>query len=320
MKKIHQFFQQVSKDEAILRLVLYQGEFLTYNILSSKLYPFHFLEQLFNTFLKIIIQKHMSSIQNSRYLFSPFSFLIHESLVLYFVRSITTLPSAIKQEIAKQLRLQSTIKENNEEKENETKFISPQTQSERRKLINEQKLYEFRNWFIKGTEGHLIDYLAMRHSFTSSLAYISAMNIIFHKSLPDIPNMAISADKQWLQMPGFFKQNRKLNNVTSIPLIEEFLYFIPNYVLKGSFSTSFLTIIDSLSNNMNKLRAILSVLWEERNETNETEIICKRVQMLSSAVTEDSENTFLEFPFAVIDFLIDQASNRNVTHHSLSWI
>ena len=300
------------KEEATLRLLQNNGESLYVNIISSKIYQFSFNQIMFYTLIKKHIQTHMSNIPRAEFLPFSFSFSIDPSLLIVYAISITTLPMSLKQNIVEQLRMQKQIPFDG----------TPRSRLERKNLISKDQINEVRKTFIKGTEGHFVDFLMMRQLFASSLAFSCAINVIFKRNLPLIPNFSLGSNGRCIFLHGFLQKEKDNESPVSIPLTESILHLIPRFVLNGSFTTTFLSTSDSLHRIMRKFRVILSVLMDgfEGCGVEDTEEVCKRIETLTPAVSQDTEKTCQEFPFAVVDHLISEASNRNASFNSYAWI
>ncbi|EAY22063.1 hypothetical protein TVAG_456980 [Trichomonas vaginalis G3] len=294
-------------DEASLRLSTTIGEIRYFSLVSPRIYGFTFQEHMFSALIKRMIDNHPSNVSRSKFNnFVPYTFLLSPKLMIVHHGPINSLYSAIGlDDICERLK---EIK----------KIDSDQSPFAKKVRKNCHKMNDLHKWFIGGTEGIYVDFLMMRQAFASSLAFTMALRVCFSASLPSIPNVCFSLDRQKVVLPGYFLKRE--NTVTLAPLTNAFRSFLPNFLLKGSFESSWLSTIDSLAKHITKIRIILDVLRSSgENEVSNSQI-CNRIEMLAPCVGEDTENVESEFAFDIINHLIENSQNITDLHASYAWI
>jgi hypothetical protein len=180
---------------------------------------------------------------------------------------------------------------------------SPQSIRERRALpIPDSMLLD---WFIQGSEATKSNFLFLRSSFASHLAVASAFQILF--GAHPCPSVLFFDDRQRVCIPGSIGEN---NHIVHLPLSDQIQKLLPRFVLKGSFSTSWGTVMNSIGKNATKLTILLTVLVPQDNAKKlPPKAMVNRVTKLSVQITESTGKCDELFPFALLDHLIDASNN-----------
>jgi hypothetical protein len=100
------------------------------------------------------------------------------------------------------------------------------------------------NWFIRGSEGNKQNFLYLRASFASSLASVSVFQLILGSQ--PLPSVLFFDDRQKVSIPGSLDG---MTGIVQLPLSDQIQKPLPKFVLKGSFSTSWMAVVNSISKN-----------------------------------------------------------------------
>jgi hypothetical protein len=160
-------------------------------------------------------------------------------------------------------------------------------------------------WFLRMCEGNRIDFLFQRSTFAANLAESSYFHLVFG-SCPMIPvPFLLLDDRQHLIIPGFAGDGSMV--FPYLPLTDQVLTLLPNYVLKGTFSQAMLAIGHALWQNGSKIRVLLNAFVEAKGQR--PVLLLRRIEHFSVVVTEDDGRKNEVFPFELLDHLITTSNN-----------
>lgn len=269
----------VYSGEAVLRYVTNKGDSRMLQIVSPEIYPMAQRERLFIEFISQIIDKNVSSHTRSRSTYYPFSFMVHEHLLITESHPFTSLHSAI-QPISAVHQICEGALNLPEEIDNRNNFAnvgevtdsndndSPYDFHIRKNTNIPQKSLLW--WFLQGAEGSKIDFIFMRQSFSSYFGVSSFLHFIFKSRIPTLPSLMLFKDRQKCCIPDFLNYSpRATRYITQTPLISGLL---PEFVMKGSFSTSWQIIADSLSMYKDRVKIVLRALIVQPDFPNKQQI------------------------------------------------
>jgi hypothetical protein len=174
---------------------------------------------------------------------------------------------------------------------------------ERRKLEISNDL--LLNWFLRGSEGNKQTFFYLRAFFASHLASVSVFQLILGSQL--VPSVLFFDDRQKVCIPGSLDG---MTGIVELPLSDQIQRLLPKFVLKGSFSTSWMAAVNSISKTLTKLALLLNTfVAEEKQQKVPAASVLARVKQLAMQETTDTRKTDDQFQFAVMDHLIETSNN-----------
>jgi hypothetical protein len=181
----------------------------------------------------------------------------------------------------------------------------------RRARQNELSKTLFLDWFLRGAQGSRSNFLYLRQSFASHLAALAALHVVFSPRPSPEPCLAVIEDRQRVLFPGFFElaayQGQVREFAVHLPLTEQIGEALPAYVLKGSFATSWHTVVGEVARDIDKLRIMLHVFLEtqEHRCPEAIEARVARVTKMAQQIGEDTDKYDDPFQFALFDHLVE---------------
>jgi hypothetical protein len=114
-------------------------------------------------------------------------------------------------------------------------------------------------------------------------------------------------DRQKVCIPGSLDG---MTRIVQLPLSDQIQKLFPKFVLKGSFSTSWMAAVNSISKTLPKLTLLLnSFVAQEKQQKVLAAFDLARVKQLAMQETTDTGKTDDRFQFAVMDHLIETSNN-----------
>ena len=288
------------KSEALLKLTTVTGETRKFSLISHIVYKFNFRESLFMFGISKIFDHHPSSRTRSSFAFYPQAIPIHSHFVCVPSPLISMHILASKEHIA--LRLLKNKEKYRDHDE------SPFSHRERK--VSDVPVDAFARFYASITaRGSLIDFLFAKQSFASHLAVNCVLRILFSSpTLAYIPNIAISGDGQRLVIPDFLSPKKAA--ISQIPITRSIRAMIPDYIMHGSFATTWVTVIESLHQNTETLRIYLRVLHpDEEKADSKIEQSIRRLEIFSTHSQEKTDTFYDPFPICLVNHLIERAVN-----------
>jgi hypothetical protein len=164
------------------------------------------------------------------------------------------------------------------------------------------------NWFVRGTEGSQIDFLFMRQSFASFFACFAFFQFGFQSRLPSLPSVLLFEDRRKLCIPHFLSKERM---VPILPLTDQFRSFFPDFLIRGTMATTWLTLATVLAQNREVVKVFLhATLGGDQRKMGDKFLM--RSCTLATNVEPDAHGVNGCFAFELFEHLI-QTSN-NVLH------
>ena len=289
--------------EAVLRFTSVNGEFSYFTIVSSLFYRFNQFEQMITSLVSRFIEKHPSNVTRSRFVPNVYSFSLSGFLTVIHASNIDSLHHIIKRtNVAGYLS-----------KINATSPASSPLEIKNKRFFKDDDIFSVHKWLIDGTEGNMMDFLTFRQCFASSLSYNCAMRFLTKSRLPSIPAVCMFGDRMRVILPGIFS---KAKSTPILPLTDHLLRVLPPYILKGCFTTTWLSVFDSLNKHKLKLKIILDAL---NDNSEENIIMLRRLNQLSPQESYYTDKNGDEFAFLLIEKLIDNAPNNYSLYAPTAW-
>jgi hypothetical protein len=173
------------------------------------------------------------------------------------------------------------------------------------------------SWFIQTTDGSLIDFLFLRQSFASSFSCASFFQFVSQTSLPFIPSVLLSEDRRGLCIPNFLAGKR---GIPHLPLTDQFLNFLPTFVLAGTVATTWHTLAAVMSENKETVRLYLyAVLTKELRKLGEK--MLQRAEIAATNVNPDTDHDERSFAFVLFEHLMQTSNNAfHAQPNGFAWI
>jgi hypothetical protein len=282
--------------EAVLRLLTLRGDSRQFLLLSPSLYRFTQREfYLVQTFSKII-QTHPTACTRQHFVYYPNSYLVHRRLLIVDARPGTTFRDIVRPWALCELLADSARRV-------VEPGLSPQSVRERRSLnIRDDLLLE---WLIRGSESNKSNFLFLRSSFASHLAVVSAFQLLF--GAHPLPPVLFMDDRQRICIPGSIGG---ASIVMHLPLTDQIQRMLPGFVLRGSFASTWQTVVNAIHKNVTKLTICLTALLpQDTAKRPSSRSMIMRVEKASVQTAREATKSDDEFPFKLLDHLIDISSN-----------
>jgi hypothetical protein len=180
---------------------------------------------------------------------------------------------------------------------------SPVASKTRFESIPDQHLLKF---FRDVAPASKSDFLQIRQSFASQLSANSILRFFFQAGLPLPPSFLIFGDSFTFSIPDFLRFGHE---VPQIPLTPSIRCYLPTYVLKGSFTTTWHTMAEALAAHQSKVRIYLLALTGGDVVRKSIETVLNRIDKMASHFDESSQTMKDPFPFRLLDHLIETAQN-----------
>ena len=282
------------KGEGRLTIVQNTGELRNLALISPLLYRYSNAEQIFISTISRMIENHQSSRTRSRFISYPITFMLRRGLMMSLNAPIHTQTSDGNPELPR-LLLESRLAAPLEQ--------SPACTREAKNITTDRDLYL--RFYTKSADTWRMNYLQMRQNFASYLAAFSAFRFLFSVELPMVPSICFLNERIKLAIPGFMAPEL---GIPQLPLTKSIRRFLPDYVLKGSFTTSWHTVTDVCARHREKVRILLRAVVPRECEKMAQRFEF-RARKLGVHVAEETEKLDEPFPFILLDHMIDTAEN-----------
>jgi hypothetical protein len=289
--------------EARLRLIASRGETRYLSLLSPRLYDFSPVEHIFISIVSRMIGNRPSSKCRNEFLYYPSVFLLNPHLMLVSAPSIVTQANLADAQLPKLMTQVSMEREDD----------SPRSFLETYEKIKTDRDFLF-DFFNVAAQGSKMNFLFMRMSLASHLGGSAVLRFFFDSQLPTIPSLCFCGDRLRSVIPGFFDQT----GIPQIPMMKSLAKFLPKFLWKGSFVTSWQTVCDVFASHASKIRILLTALVQAEAID---QAMCAIDRLATVHITLETERVDEPFPFRLLDHLIDTASNSMLAQsHAVSWI
>jgi hypothetical protein len=293
--------------EARMDIVSLRGDSRTYYLVSPHIYRFSVREQLLMQSLRRLIESHQNSRIRSRFMFYPEFYQIHKSLTVVLAQSGMRNLHELAPFVNIPRALAMTASQLHDE--------SPRSFVEKRVIgLPTDILF---SWFIQTANGSLIDFLFSRQRFASSFACASFFQFVSQTSLPVIPSVLLSEDRKGLCLPNFLAGKR---GIPHLPLTDQFLNFLPTFVLAGTVATTWHTLAAVISQNKETVRLYLcAVLTRELRKLKEK--MLQRTEIAATNVNTDTDHDERSFAFVLFQHLMETSNNAfHAQPNGFAWI
>ncbi|KAK8897819.1 hypothetical protein M9Y10_000047 [Tritrichomonas musculus] len=304
------------KEEAMLNFITAKdGGIRNFMLVSPRIYRYTIAEHLFIQCISHYIDHHPSSRTRATFTFYPYVFLLHpDLLMIHLAPSIFHLiPMATQLQLGNYSKLFYDNCKLFEGKMDE----SPKSMKERREkaldLIFSNKKNNYKDIFLTASENFKINFLVLRQTFISHYAFYSSIRFIFGVSLPFVPSVCIFGDAMRCCIPSFFQfeaqKGKNDENISQIPLTRMFTEFVPNFMIHGTFATTWNTVPEVLANHHQQLRIFLQALVPNETPTENIENIIQNSKKMALQTSEICDKVDTVFPFELFNHLIECSQN-----------
>jgi hypothetical protein len=137
------------------------------------------------------------------------------------------------------------------------------------------------------------------------LASVSVFQLILgSQPLPSVLSFDV---RQKVCIPGSLDG---MTRIVELTLSDQIQKLLPKFVLKGLFSTSWMAAVNSISKTLTKLTLLLNTLVaQEELQKVPVASVLARAKQLAVQETTDTGKTDDQFPFAMLDHLIETSNN-----------
>lgn len=286
--------------EAQVVMTTMRGELRLCNLVSPLVYRLSFRERILINCLARHVEKEPSSRSRTCFMRYPESYRIHKALMLVMV------PSTVcgVHELMRPFNLPQLLGSSKSRVEDDDHSPAAQVEKRTRQLPNDVLV----RWIIDATENGKIDFLVMRQSLANYFACYSFLRFIFCASYDFIPSFMFYNNRQQMIIPGFLSEEGRWS-VVYPPLTDQILGLFPSFVLRGSCSTTWHTLANTMSKRADVVKVYLRAILPRQMATSAPEAIVKRTIRASTNTTVDTDKCETNFAFAVFDHLIDTANN-----------
>ena len=328
------FIEADGTNEAELRFITMKGDSKTFHIVSPDVYGLSQREKLFVEVVSRIIDHNVASKTRSHCTYYPTSYMIHEKLMLIDGPSFISLHGAMQPYSAvRNIYEAASVVSPSECDE------SPADSSIMKQVnIPTDRLFW---WLLEGAEGSQVDFIFMRQSFTSYFAVFSFFQFLFRSRLSTLPSIMLYKDRMRVCLPNFLSS---IQNISSIPLTPQICGALSQFILRGTFATSWQIAVDSLYCRKEEIRIFLNSLiptditpQQAQQSQNlaikqRQQLQIKRRQAILSSIqrldkfmakhmTEETEKSDQIFPFMLIEHLIQNSTNIHIAQPtSFAWL
>lgn len=290
--------------EARITFTMMNGQNISFSLLSSMMFKPNFSEEIFLYCTRLFIRNHPAFKFRSFFIAHPQLYYIHKQLLLVSGGSYIGLGELARTKIVAELLKREGMK-----------GVEPMAVKSRKPLADNPRKVIF-DWISENSEGNRLDFIFMRQQIASHIAAISALKFLFMSGYPQYPNMIFSTNRCRVAMPRLTHNNHKVVHLPLTPTISEFL---PPYLLRGSFSSTWLLMMESMNRSIDKLRICIKALIEHGEKS--AEVVTDRVKKSTLAETEDTEKEQYPMAFALLDHLINVSGNAfNCQETGFAWI
>ncbi|OHT08749.1 hypothetical protein TRFO_22664 [Tritrichomonas foetus] len=291
-----------SPNEAHLHYTTIRGESRTCLLVSPIVYRYTPNEYIFTYILQKMIDRRR---EEYSLIYYPQAFLIHPMLLLVNSPAASNMSNiCAPHSIPKMLFKYSDISKEQMVSPKE-QLVSPKEAVDRRKAtIPDDLLFK---WFIKGAQGNKNDFIYMRKSFATHFATISYLHSLFGTPQMINPPLLFYEDRQRIWFPGFMD---KTITYASIAMTNQINGLLPEFVMRGSFATSWNTLATVIVSNQDRIRTCLSAIAPELSEDEkQLSRLSERIKGFGSQIGEDTDKSDEYFPFLYLDHLIKTSKN-----------
>lgn len=296
------------KEEAELRLTTVKGETKCYMLVSPLIYKFSHAEHMFLLGIQRIIDSHQSSRSRSHFINYPYVFMLDPSLLLVHTAPMYS-QTGLTDSLLPKLLTKAAIDMENDD-------LSPVANRERRNIdIDRNYILDF---YLKDCEGSKIDFFFTRQSFASHFAAFSVLRFLFMAQLPSIPSLCLFGDRLKICIPDFFHFEEDLPQIPFTPAIRR---FVPEYLMRGTFTTTWHAIAESISTHSEKVLIYLQTLAPDGVNNKFFDSFSHRADKMAHNAREETGKTDTIFPFILLDHLIETSQNSlDSQPYPYSWI
>ncbi|EAY22050.1 hypothetical protein TVAG_456850 [Trichomonas vaginalis G3] len=300
----HAYIDAPGDKEATMTFVMVNGQTMSFSLICSLLFKPNFSEEIFLYVSRFFIKNHPAFKFRSAFISHAQLYYIHKQLLMMAGGSYCGLGEITRTQIILEL-----LKRKGETGREPFAVKSRKIESQDIK----KSVYQ---WLFSYSEGSKLDFIFMRESISSHISAISAIKFLFMSGYPQYPTILFSTNRCKVSMPRLTHSNHK---VCHLPMTQTISEFIPPYVMNGSFSSTWLLVIESFSRNLDKLKIYIKALVEHGEKT--SEIVSDRVRKSSLCEMEDTEKEQNPMPFAVLDHLIATSKNAfNCQETGFAWV
>lgn len=296
-------------NEAKVATLASDGSLESYSLVSPMVTHFQLREYILMQFLQSICRKIAAARTRANFFYYPESVLVHQQLLIIYAPPVTSMQLLFHEPLA---YMEACKKENYQDD-------SPCSYKHRRELNIAPTV--LKKHFLDNADGNMVDYLFTQRSFAAHLGAVSCLRMVFKAYLPQIQNLIISDDCLHAFIPEFFIPRQSLT--AQLPLTNHVQFFIPEYIMQGSFTASWHIMIEAMEKRKDELRLFLKPLVldtqipgrTQQQSSNQLDpmkyidSVVKRVTQMSTHCTEGEELCDEPFPFVLLDHIIETGNN-----------
>lgn len=300
-----------SKEASVSMLTL-SGEVRQFSLVCSRYYRLCSFEHLFSVAIWRAVQNHPSSSARTNFVYYPASYMLQQNILLVDSKPFDSMSSIAKPHSVLTLLAESR---RNITDTSRSPLANKELQTS---TLPSDLLFQ---WFVKGTDGDKRNFLFMRQGMASHFGASCFVHSLFGPVPAYIPPVMFFADRHRVCFPGFSESMHAMQPFY-LPLTSNIEKLFPKWVLKGSFSTSWHTVAEGLSKNLDKTSLIYQTFQKQFAAKTASrqypdprvrlEGYLQRLAKMTSQISEDTEKTDDVFPFSVLDHLIETSHNANL--------
>jgi hypothetical protein len=286
------------QQETLIRLIPLYGESRVFLLLSSRLYRFSQAEFLLLDALSKIFHRHPSVVTKTHFVSYPEPYMIHRRLVAVDSRQVATFGNIT--------RPYSFIRLIARARSSEDSVLAPQPDFPDDLLLK---------WAIGGSDGNRNNFLYCRQSIASHYAAFSYLEMLFGSAIRFVPPLLFSVDRQRVFYPGILQG---MGGIAFPPLTNQVRRYLPDFVLKGTFSATWLAAANSLGRNIHKVRVLIEAFLPEQRQALG---VVERIERMMVVMGKDTDKDESVWGFDLLDHLIEcagQATKVDCTR--IAWI
>jgi len=301
--------------EAFIAILSQKGEQHYYYMLLPHFYKYHFIEESFVNYLTMIIDSHPSAKGRPSMFYYPPSFLFDTSISdeHKITLAICNMPKFTT--IHQMYPIKDIVLQLVDSRKNSHVDESPLSYKER-KLVESPPSLLF-NWFLNGSDGNYNDFLFMRNLFTSQFSAMVLLRFLFGSQYPVMPVFALTNDRFRFCLPGFFTSH---DHSLYLPLTDQIEGFIPQFMMRGSFTTTWIMISEVINENSDNIRIVLRALLSDEMKE-KVSLAINRAEIFSNNSGEYTEKSDTLYPSMILEHLISVSHNAfSSQDQGFAWI
>ena len=299
--------------EATIEFINTEGTHSKCILSSNLLYQISYNEMLFLKCLNKLFDNHPSAKQKSKFLSIQqiYIYYIHKNLVLVQKNGATLPTITQRNRIAELARIHAAKRGS----QSQTEPTGPAEILERKDYQNRDRELEKNTqlklfkWVADAANGNSTDFIVMRQSLCSNLAAISAIKFLFKSSFSQYQSFIFTNDRLTLFTTDYTTYR---NRVVHLPFTETIKSIFPDFMLQGSFATTWQIVMDSIARNQDRVFLFIAGILNQKEIDGQIAIakdVCDRASLLQTAQSEETEKEGDPFPFALIDHLIQTSTD-----------